>query len=239
MTSTLEYHVSVRHSIPASIALFSLLALPPILASTGQAQTNGTSASVTSPGFGGRPLNGTPPSVTSLGTNSRVGVLTPNPSHLSQHNTDGIHHHTEYTLPAVVYPILVPYAADFGATGGDNNPEAGSSDGIAPDGGSENGDPDGLNSGIHDRDASGHQDDYASRAVADSNSDSPQQPTLLIFKDGHKLEVSNYAIVGPTLFDLTLGHARKIALADLDLEATEKQNDDRGITFQIPPPLAN
>ena len=28
MTSSLEYHISVRHSIPASLALFSLLALP-------------------------------------------------------------------------------------------------------------------------------------------------------------------------------------------------------------------
>ena len=25
-------------------------------------------------------------------------------------------------------------------------------------------------------------------------------------------------------------------LADLDLEATRQQNDDRGITFQLPPP---
>jgi len=66
MTFSLEYHVSVRHSIPASLALFSLCALPVILVSTGYAQVNGAPASVTSPGFGGRPVNGTPPSVTSL-----------------------------------------------------------------------------------------------------------------------------------------------------------------------------
>jgi hypothetical protein len=42
------------------------------------------------------------------------------------------------------------------------------------------------------------------------------------------------------LFDLTPGHARRVALADLDLEATRKQNDDRGVTFQLPqPPQAN
>jgi hypothetical protein len=64
-----------------------------------------------------------------------------------------------------------------------------------------------------------------------------QQFTVLVFKDGHKLEVGNYAIVGTTLFDLTPGHPRKIALADLDLDATQKQNDDRGVVFQLPSSL--
>ena len=36
------------------------------------------------------------------------------------------------------------------------------------------------------------------------------------------------------LYDLTPGHRAKIALADLDLTATAKQNDDRGIDFQLP-----
>jgi hypothetical protein len=66
----------------------------------------------------------------------------------------------------------------------------------------------------------------------------PVQPlTVLVFKDGHKLEVGNYAIVGTTLFDLTPGHPRKIALADLDLDATQKQNEDHGVIFQVPPSL--
>jgi hypothetical protein len=47
--------------------------------------------------------------------------------------------------------------------------------------------------------------------------------------------VNNYAIVSQTLYDLTPGHPRKIALADLDLAATEKQNDDHGVVFQLPP----
>jgi hypothetical protein len=64
----------------------------------------------------------------------------------------------------------------------------------------------------------------------------PPVPTLLIFKDGRKLELGNYAIVGTTLFDLTPGHSRRVPLADLDLEATRQQNEDRGVTFQLPPP---
>jgi hypothetical protein len=63
----------------------------------------------------------------------------------------------------------------------------------------------------------------------------PDQPqTVLVFKDGHQLEVANYAIVGSTLYDLTEGRRHKIALTDLDLTATSKQNDDRGIDFQVP-----
>ena len=75
---------------------------------------------------------------------------------------------------------------------------------------------------------------------ADNPAPEPQQPqpvTVLVFKDGHKVEVGNYAIIGTTLFDLTAGHPRKIALADLDLEATQKQNDDRGVVFQVPPSM--
>jgi hypothetical protein len=61
-----------------------------------------------------------------------------------------------------------------------------------------------------------------------------QPSTVLVFKDGHQSDVLNYAIVGDTLFDLAAGRTRKILLADLDLPATSKANDDRGVDFQIP-----
>ncbi|PYX70336.1 MAG: hypothetical protein DMG78_19215, partial [Acidobacteria bacterium] len=64
--------------------------------------------------------------------------------------------------------------------------------------------------------------------------DPPLPPTLLVFKDGRTLEVANYAILGQTLFDLSPGHRHKFAIRDLDLEATRKQNDERGVTFQLP-----
>lgn len=63
---------------------------------------------------------------------------------------------------------------------------------------------------------------------------SAQPSTVLIFKDGHQSDVLNYAIVGDTLFDLGAGRTRKIRLADLDLPATHKANDERGVDFQIP-----
>src|SRR6201987_3834405 len=58
--------------------------------------------------------------------------------------------------------------------------------------------------------------------------------TILVFKDGHKIQVGNYAIVGSNLFDLTPGHRQKVALADLDVNATQKANDDQGVDFKLP-----
>jgi hypothetical protein len=82
----------------------------------------------------------------------------------------------------------------------------------------------------------------AMEADADPAPDPPVAPapvarepnTILIFKDGHKVEVGNYAIVGSNLFDLTPGHRQKVALADLDVPATEKANDDQGVDFKLP-----
>src|SRR5438552_11780206 len=63
----------------------------------------------------------------------------------------------------------------------------------------------------------------------------PEPPTILVFKDGHKLEIGNYAIVGETLYNMS-GNYRsfKIALASLDLDATVKANEERGLEFHLP-----
>ena len=61
-------------------------------------------------------------------------------------------------------------------------------------------------------------------------------PTVLIFRDQHQKEVTNYAIVGQTLWNFTPQRKEKIPLADLDLAATVKANDDRGVPFSVPSP---
>ena len=61
----------------------------------------------------------------------------------------------------------------------------------------------------------------------------PMEPTVLVFRDGHQQEVTNYAIMGQTIYVFG-DHLRKIALADLDVPATIKTNDDRGMEFKIP-----
>jgi len=57
--------------------------------------------------------------------------------------------------------------------------------------------------------------------------------TVLVFRDQHKQDVQNYAIVGQTLWAFAPQH-QKIPLSDLDLAATAKANDDRGVTFRVP-----
>src|SRR5438270_8870004 len=59
-------------------------------------------------------------------------------------------------------------------------------------------------------------------------------PTVLVFRDQHKKEVQNYAIVGQTLWNFSGGRTEKIPLSDLDLTATRRANDDRGLTFRVP-----
>ena len=62
----------------------------------------------------------------------------------------------------------------------------------------------------------------------------PVEPkTALVFRDGHNEEVTNYAIVGDQLFDFTSGK-RRIAISDLDIAATTKANDTRGMDFRLP-----
>jgi hypothetical protein len=59
-------------------------------------------------------------------------------------------------------------------------------------------------------------------------------PTILIFRKGRREEVQNYVIVGKTLWIVTEQQARKLPLSELDLEATRKANQHRGVEF-LPP----
>jgi hypothetical protein len=251
MPRKLEYDFSVQRSNRATgagfaLAPFAVVLLGFLLTSTAGAQVNGMPASVTSPGFGGRQVNGVAPSVTSLGTRGYTpavptccfrGTTTSNP------NPNPNFHHRRHngSLPwggAYAVPYYGYY--DSGDDVAENPPDEqykggptvfdrrgpGTAPAPAPPSApyptrarNDNPQPD-LAS------------DSASQAEIAPASDQPQ--TVLVFKDGHQVEVANYAIVGSTLYDLTGGHRQKIALADLDLSATAKQNDDRGIDFQVP-----
>jgi hypothetical protein len=61
----------------------------------------------------------------------------------------------------------------------------------------------------------------------------PGDPTVLVFRNGKQQEVTNYAIMGDSLYVFDQGR-KKIALADLDIPATVKANDDRGVPFNLP-----
>lgn len=84
----------------------------------------------------------------------------------------------------------------------------------------------------------GDQDVYAHPPRREQEEPEPEAAailpgTVLVFRDQHKLEVQNYAIVGQTLWAFAPQH-QKIALSELDLAATTKANDDRGVTFRAP-----
>lgn len=86
----------------------------------------------------------------------------------------------------------------------------------------------------------GDQDSYAPlqappRPAPEEKQGTPVVPaTVLVFRDEHQQEIQNYAIVGQTLWNFSPGRTQKIPLASLDLPATEKANDDRGVTFRVP-----
>jgi hypothetical protein len=62
----------------------------------------------------------------------------------------------------------------------------------------------------------------------------PSIPTTLIFRDGRRMAVNNYAIVGDTLWILDQKGTTKIPLSSLDLNATQKENRGLGVRFQVP-----
>lgn len=93
--------------------------------------------------------------------------------------------------------------------------------------------------------ADGDQDAYAPRNYSSRPAPSSQRPaadlpspiippTVLVFRDQHQQEIQNYAIVGHTLWNFGPQRTQKIPLADLDLAATQKANEDRGVTFRLP-----
>jgi hypothetical protein len=235
MTRSLEYHILVRPLIPASLALFGML----LLASSSPAQ-NSTAAS------SGHSVSATSTSTAHVSTNSGVTFSTRTPtSTTSPHNNNGRPQHTTanplpYYYYPYVYAVPMPYNADVLDNGAsdDNDPNyqggptvfdrrgAGPYSYIPPSYES----PDGPNAA---------QAEDTPPAGYNPHPEPPSDPTVLVFKDGHQLEIGNYAIVNQTLYDLTPGHPRRIALADLDLAATQKQNDDHGVPFDLPSSQAN
>jgi hypothetical protein len=245
MTHPLEYHKTVRPSIPASLALFGMLSLPLLLVATTLAQIN---AATSAPGHA---TSGTVPSVSPSHNSHAPGSL----GSKTPHSTNGSGHNNGNAQPrpatgAVYFPYLYavpfPYSTDVidnGASDDDDPDYQGGPTVFDRRGqGPYSYIPPGSESGSEspESNAGGAQSQGLPTAEYNPNPGPSPEPTVLVFKDGHRLEIENYAVVDQTFYDLTPGHPRKIALADLDLPATEKLNDDHGVIFQLPPaPQAN
>jgi hypothetical protein len=199
------------------------------------AQVNGVAPSVTSMSFGGNSApRGIRPSVTSLGPNGYASGLAfggsnfflpanlnPQSSSAHRHNRkDKDHGKNRTDSPiGVIEPVYVPFAVPYAQEADDDD---------SPD--------DYVHApGAWDVDAfSKYSIDRDSTSLASEDPVAAQPLTVLVFKDGHQFDVLNYAIVGDTLFDFADGRTKKILLADLDLPATRRANDDNGVDFQIP-----
>ena len=62
----------------------------------------------------------------------------------------------------------------------------------------------------------------------------PPIPTTLVFRDGRRMMIENYAIVGQTIWVLDEKTSVKISMGELDVEATEKENRSKGVRFLMP-----
>lgn len=62
----------------------------------------------------------------------------------------------------------------------------------------------------------------------------PAPATVLVFRDGHRIETRNYAVVGNTLWILSEKRSEKVPIADLDLTRTQQENEQRGVEFNAP-----
>ena len=214
-----------KHALLAfAVGLVSILLIPP-------AQARGR--------FGshefGSTIHGVPPSVTSLNFgntnfgNRGTSRVRSRPFDFGHHRRNGFFN--SFAGDVVAYPYADPM--DVAEPGIDDSMEQDYLGGPT----------------IFDRRGSGTQtystpqpqpEPQDDRASVRPTPKPPPQPvadqprTVLVFKDGHQQEISNYAIIGGTLYDFSDGRSQKVALAQHDLQATAKQNDSRGIDFELP-----
>jgi hypothetical protein len=144
------------------------------------------------------------------------------------------HHHFFRSWPYAGYYGYPWYYGDGSYSSDYQNYPASDYSGVYADNGREQAEIDRLENEVDrlrdEREARESRVSNASQARAKSDS----QPTQLVFRDKRTEEVQNYAIVGQTFWILSAQRARKIPLADLDIPATKKANDDRGVEFQLP-----
>jgi hypothetical protein len=228
------------------LSVFLVAAVLPVAA-----QVNGAPPSVTSMGFGGKFVNGVAPSVTSMGRegygNSLPFLGNCCANYLWPANPNAIltthHRHRrdrDSATVGIIEPVYIPYAVPYATDEEEDSADNSYDDGTDPPPvvartrkSYAHGDPgtDGITSEAR---AQGVTSQLGSSQVVPAQLVSSQPATLLVFKDRHQSDVVNYAIVGDTLFDFGGGRTKKIPLTDLDLSATHKANDDRGIDFEIP-----
>jgi hypothetical protein len=59
----------------------------------------------------------------------------------------------------------------------------------------------------------------------------PATPVVLIFKNGNRIDAQGYAIAGQTLWILNPSGSQRVALSQLNVDATKRENLKRGMQF--------
>ncbi len=75
----------------------------------------------------------------------------------------------------------------------------------------------------------------ATTSVPAAQNDESVPITVLVFRDGQKVETRNYAIVGESIWVYNERESKKYRVADLDVDATRQLNSAHGVGFQLPP----
>ena len=247
-----SYHSSVRRLLMMTVVALGVLFVPLL-----GAQVRGLPPTATSLGPGGQVVSPLPPTATSVGPGALgnsgvalgfgVGTRVVAPGFGTAVRGFGRHHHRlNGTFIGGAYPVYVPVPVatlPYLDSSADESADEAEADRPAATV-FERGYRRNAEQYPHPGDDA---DDYASQPAShedgqprettqasESKSVQAQPASVLIFKDGHRLELQNYAIVGDTLYDFTPGHQRRIALSQIDLKATSDANESAGIEFQVP-----
>lgn len=258
MSTRLRYYLPMRRVLAVVAVIVGMMAVPVL-----EAQINGTRPSVTS--LGGSPIfpPGPPASVTSLGPrgytpnfrnpNCCFDFRTPHHGgHVGSHGNgsgrDGFSG-GRYGYGVGVLPLYsMPYSYGYGDVVDPVDDSMEQAYGpVAPPQRTDQASPSQQYNDERLGRLEQQMDDMENTpSKSQAGSSTPRIPvadqpdTVLVFRDGHSIQVKNYAIVGDTIYDFSEGARHKIAIADLDLGATEKQNDARGLDFRLPTrPLGN
>jgi hypothetical protein len=72
-------------------------------------------------------------------------------------------------------------------------------------------------------------------AANDSAAQKNQAPVVIVLRDGQRRELTRYTMTGKYLYDSSKAlETSRIAIDDLDLEATVHANAERGVPFSVP-----
>ncbi|MFB3918237.1 MAG: hypothetical protein ACE14M_16020 [Terriglobales bacterium] len=224
----------MRRAILTAVVAAALLGGPGVLS---HAQIHGVPPSVTSPGPAGLIPAGPAASVTSLGPKGFFGGFsTIDKTFIGGGRVRFGHRHFRNKFGPFfgpVYPAYYPYIGYY-----EYDPYAYPAE-MNPYAAAEPVEPEPPAATIFEHRATPAQPAKApppepTPVPAKAEPVEPQPTTILVFRDGHRLEVRNYAIMGDTLINLSDNGPRRISLKDLDVETTAKINDERGVEFRLP-----